>query len=142
MKETGNIETVRSIYGAFGRGDISGVLNFMDEAMVFIIPGSPAVPLAGTRRGLREVGRFFEDLDRRIEFSLFEPREYLAQGNRVVAFVHYEGRDKVTGRSFSADSAMLWTIGNGKAIRFQEFTDTEAMANAARPNDTQAHGAY
>jgi uncharacterized protein len=141
MKETRNIEAIRSIYAAFGRGDISAVLEQMDDAIVFIVPGSPAVPIAGARRGLHEVRRFFEDLERRIQFSVFQPREFIAQGNRVVALVHYEGKDKVTGRGFTADSAMLWTIGNGKPIRFQEYTDTEALAAAARPIDTQAHGA-
>src|SRR4051812_5250796 len=100
MKETGNIATVRSIYAAFGRGDIPAILGQMDEGMVLIVPGSPAVPVAGARRGLQDVRRFFEDLERRTEFSVFEPREYIAQGNRVVALVHYEGRDKMTGRSF------------------------------------------
>src|SRR3954467_4863589 len=141
MKETRNIATIRSIYAAYSRGEISAVLDQMDEAMVFIVPGSPAVPVAGTRRGLHEVRRFFEDLERRLQFSVFEPREFIAQGNRVVALVRYEGRDRITGRSFAADAAMLWTIGNGKAIRFQEYTDTEALANAARSIDTQAHGA-
>ncbi len=141
MKETRNIETIRSIYSAFGRGDISSILNQMDEGMVFIVPGSSAVPLAGTRTGLHEVRRFFEDLERRMEFFTFEPREFIAQGNRVVVLAHYEGRNRVTGRSFSAESAMLWTIGNGKAIRYQEYTDTEALAKAARPADTQAFGA-
>src|SRR5947207_4654946 len=140
MKETRNIETVRNVYSAFNRRDLSGVLSQMDEGIVFIVPGSPEVPLAGIRRGLQEVRRFFEDLERRVEFSVFEPREYIAQGNRVVALVHYEGRNRATGRVFSADSATLWTIGNGKAIRFQEYTDTEALAGAARTVDTHAYG--
>jgi ketosteroid isomerase-like protein len=139
MKESVNIEAVKAMYAAFGRGDIAGVLKHMDESIVFTVPGTSAVPVAGTRHGLREVQRFFEDLERREEFTLFEPRDFIAQGNRVVALVHYEGRDKVTGRTFIADSAMLWTFGDGKAIRFQEFTDTEAIANAAR--GTQASGA-
>jgi ketosteroid isomerase-like protein len=29
---------------------------------------------------------------------------------------------------------MLWTIANGRAIRFREYTDTEALAMAARPS--------
>jgi ketosteroid isomerase-like protein len=140
MKESVNIETVKTMYAAFGRGDIAGVLKHMDESIVFTIPGSSAVPLAGARNGLREVQRFFEDLERRQEFTIFEPRDFIAQANRVVALVHYEGRDKVTGRSFIADSAMLWTFGDGKAIRFQEYTDTEAFANAARVGGTQATG--
>jgi ketosteroid isomerase-like protein len=132
MKESVNIETVKAMYAAFGRGDVAGVLRHMDEAIVFTVPGTSAVPMAGTRNGLREVQRFFEDLARRNEFSVFEPREFIAQANRVVAIVHYEGRDKQTGRSFTADSAMFWTFGDGKAIKFQEFTDTEALASSAR----------
>jgi ketosteroid isomerase-like protein len=132
MKESVNIETVKAMYAAFGRGDIPGILKHMDESIVFTIPGSSAVPLSGVRNSLREVERLFEEMERRHEFTLFEPREFIAQANRVVAFVHYEGRDKITGKGFIADAAMLWTFGDGKAIRFQEFTDTEALANAAR----------
>jgi hypothetical protein len=139
MNESGNVETVRAMYAAFGRGDIAGVLKNLDESIVWTIPGSTAIPLSGTRRGVEEVRRFFEDLARRHEFTIFEPREFIAQGNRVVALVHLEGRNLQTGRRFTADSAMLWTLGNGKAIRFQEFTDTEAIANAAAA--PQAQGA-
>jgi ketosteroid isomerase-like protein len=38
----------------------------------------------------------------------------------------YEGRNKATGRE--CDSAMVWTVENGKAVAFQEYTDTEAFA--------------
>jgi ketosteroid isomerase-like protein len=140
MKESVNIENVKAMYAAFGSGDIPGILKHMDESIVFTIPGTSAVPMAGTRNGLRQVERFFEELAQREEFSLFEPRDFIAQANRVVALVHYEGRDKITGRGFVADSAMLWTFGDGRAIRFQEFTDTEAFANAAR-GDSRISGA-
>jgi ketosteroid isomerase-like protein len=43
----------------------------------------------------------------------------------------YEGRNKATGREFAADSAMVWTVENGKAVVFQEYTDTEAFANTS-----------
>jgi uncharacterized protein len=141
MRESANIETIRSVSAAFARGDIAGVLKHLDETIVWITPGSAAVPIAGTRHGIDDVRRFFEALDRRMEFSVFQTRELLAQGNRVVALMHYEGRDRVTGRGFSADSAMVWTFGNGKALRFQEYTDTEALAAAAMPSDTHAFGA-
>ena len=35
-----------------------------------------------------------------------------------------------TKREFAADSAMVWTVENGKAV-FQEYTDTEAFANTS-----------
>jgi ketosteroid isomerase-like protein len=141
MREQANIETVRAIYAAFGRGDLAALLERMDEEIVWITPGSPAVPLAGRRRGMEEVRQFFEQLAARVTFTAFEAREYIAQGNRVVVLARYEGRNNETGRNFAAEAAMLWTIGNGKAIRFQEYTDTEALAAAARPNDTQVQGA-
>jgi ketosteroid isomerase-like protein len=72
---------------------------------------------------------------------VFEPREFIAQVNRVVAFVNYEGRDKTTGRSFTADAAMLWSFGDGKVIRFQEYTDTEALANASRSGGVKVSSA-
>lgn len=137
MQEQANVQSVSAMYAAFARHDISGILVHMDESIFFLIPGSPAVPLSGARRGLRQVRCFFEELDARCEFSSFEPRDFIAQGNHVVALVRYEGRDRTTGRAFSAASAMVWSFGNGKAIRFQEFTDTEALANAAR-QDSQA----
>jgi ketosteroid isomerase-like protein len=141
MKESQNIETVRSMYTALLRGDISGVLQQMDESIVFQMPGSGAIPTSGTRRGLREVERFFEDLRSLVEFTVFEIREFIAQGNRVVALLHYEGRYKPTGKGFASDAAALWTIGNGRAIRFQEFTDTETLARAARAGGQHSFGA-
>jgi ketosteroid isomerase-like protein len=141
MKENQNIDTVRSMYAAFRRGDIPGILQQMDESIVFVLPGSAVVRTSGTRRGLREVERFLEDLQTLVEFTTFETREYIAQGNRVVALLHYEGRYKPTGRSFSADASALWTLGNGRAIRFQEFTDTEALVRAGRREDRHTFGA-
>ena len=141
MKEIANIETVRAIYAAFARRDIEGVLDRLDETIVWVTPGSRAVPMAGKRKGFNEAREFFQTLSERVTFTVFEPREFIAQGNRVVALVHYEGRDNTTGKPFEAEAAMLWTIGNGKAIRFREYTDTEALAQAARPAGGQVHGA-
>jgi ketosteroid isomerase-like protein len=141
MRESQNIETVRHIYAALVRGDIPGMIECMDEAIVVLMPGSPAVPTAGVRRGVGEVERFLEEWRGQVEFSVFDTREFIAQGNRVVALIHYEGRYRPTGKPFSADSAALWTLGNGRAIRFQEFTDTEALAKAAEENNHHSCGA-
>ena len=141
MREVANIETIRSLYAAFGRGDIASVLERLDETVVWISPGSPAVPLSGRRRGVEEVRAFFEELAQNVTFTVFQAREFLAQGNRVIALVHYEGKNRKTGRDFAAESAMLWTLGNGRVLRYQEYTDTEALAEAARPGELQVHRA-
>ncbi len=140
VRENHNIDSVRSIYSAFTRGDIPGILSCMDESIVFIVPGAPSVPLAGIRRGLEQVEQYYRELAHCIEYTLFEQRELIAQGNRVVALIHYEGRYKPGGGSFAVDSAMLWTLGNGKALRFQEFTDTAALVRAARTGGAVSDG--
>ena len=58
----------------------------------------------------------------------------------MVALVHYEAQYKPTGKCFAADAAALWTLANGGAIRFQEFTDTEALVEAAKHPNHHSYG--
>ena len=131
MNEKQNTKVVQEIYAAYQRNDIPGILSRVDERIVFTVPGTRAVPMSGTRRGHEGLRQFFADLANTQDFNVFEPREYICQNSQVIALVHYEGRHRSTGRRFSVDSAMHWTIENGKAVRFQEYTDTEALAAAA-----------
>jgi ketosteroid isomerase-like protein len=132
MSEQSNVEVVRSMYEAFGRGDIPAVLASIDDAMVFTVFGASSVPMAGTRRGVTGMEQFFAELANTIEFSSFDAHDYIAQGDRVVALVHYAGKNKNTGRPFDAESAMVWTIRNGKAVNFLEYTDTDQLARAGQ----------
>jgi uncharacterized protein len=135
MSEEINTQVVQTAYAAYLRGDIPGILATLDSSIVFTINGSPAVPLAGTWRGLDGMRQFFKTLTDTLEFTTFEPRDYVAQGNRVVALVHSEGRHRTTHRTFSIDSAMVWTVQNGKVVRFVEYTDTEQLARVAREGE-------
>jgi len=139
MSEQSNVEVVRAMFEAFGRGDIPAVLAHMDDSMVFTIYGSPSVPLSGVRRGVAGVTQFFAELAKTLEFSAFEPHDYIAQGDHVVALVHYAGKNKNTGRNFDAETAMIWTIRGGKAVQFVEYTDTEQFAKIAQPAAAGAH---
>jgi ketosteroid isomerase-like protein len=139
MNEQANVDVVRAMYEEFSRGDIPAVLARIDNSIVFTILGSPAVPLAGVRRGAAGMAEFFAELANTLEFSAFEPHDYIAQGDRVVALVHYAGKNKNTGRKFDAEAAMIWTIRNGKAVNFVEYSDTEQLAKAGQPAAAGAH---
>src|SRR6266498_2824152 len=132
MSEQSNVEVVRAMYDAFRRGDVPGVLSHVDNSMVFTILGSPSIPMVGVRRGLAGVREFFDELAKTLEFSTFDVHDFIAQGDRVVALVHYAGKNKNTGRSFDAQSAMIWTIRDGKAVQFVEYTDTDQFARAGQ----------
>ena len=60
----------------------------------------------------------------------FEPREFIAQGDKVVSLGNYRWRVKDTGREFKSDFVHIFTIRDGKIVRFREHLDTAAAAAA------------
>ncbi len=130
MNESANIETVRRLYADFGRGDIPALLTALDPAVEWINAGPDTIAYAGTRHGLAQVREFFETLDASVEVRTFEPREFLAQGDRVVVLGGWTGRVKATGRGYASEWAMAWTVKNGQVVAFRSYEDTHAIATA------------
>lgn len=131
--EQDNLRIVKEAYACFQRGDIPGVIQTLAEDIDWLVPGpSNITPLAGRRRGLEQVKQFFADIDKYEEIQQFEPREFLAQGDKVVTFGHYRARVKSTGRVFESDFAQVLTLRDGKATKFQDYYDTFAGAEAFR----------
>ena len=131
MQEAQNTKVVQDAYAAFGRGDVQGILNSLGDDIVWTgVYGAAAhVPTAGERRGKAAVAQFFAQVAENIQFSRFEPREFIATGDKVVALGHYTATTPAkTG--FDCDFAMVFTLKNGKIARFQEFCDSAAI-NAA-----------
>lgn len=74
------------------------------------------------------MAQFFQKIGESTEYPLFEVREYVAEGDRVVALGNFEARSKTTGRSASTDWSMIWVLRDGKVARFQAYVDTAAIA--------------
>ena len=122
---------MRDAYEAFGRGDVQAILDRLDDAVVWkgVYGAGAHVPSAGERRGKAEVGQFFKQVAQHVNFSRFEPKEFVAMGNKVVALGHYTATTSI-GKAFDSDFAMVFTLRNGRVTEFQEFTDSAAV-NAA-----------
>ena len=86
-------------------------------------------PRRGVRRGKAAVAEFFRQVAANVNFSTFEPKEFVAADDKVVALGHYTATTPI-GKSFDADFAMVFTLRNGKILRFQEFSDSAGI-NAA-----------
>jgi ketosteroid isomerase-like protein len=131
MQAAQNTQVVKDAYAAFGRGDVQGILDRLDEGIVWrgVYGAGPHVPTAGERRGKAQVGEFFRQVAQHVNFSRFEPKEFIASGDTVVALGHYTATTPI-GRAFDSDFAMVFTLRNGKVTEFQEFTDSAAV-NAA-----------
>jgi hypothetical protein len=127
-----NKKLVQDAYTAFGRGDIPAILATLsaDVDWLGVMGTGPHVPTSGRRRGHAEVQTFFRQLGESVDFKKFEPREFIAEGDKVIALGSYNAVAKKTGRAFSSEFAMVFTIANGKVVRFCEFADSGAI-NAA-----------
>ena len=125
-----NANLVKKGYDDFRNGDLESLLSLYSEDIEWILPEMEKVPVSGKRKGLDQVRQFFKDLDENQEALSFEPREFIAQGDRVVVLGRYEWRIKATGRNFSSDFAHVYRVKNGKITSMQEYTDTAAAVNA------------
>ena len=134
MQETQNTKVVQEAYAAFGRGDVQAILDRLDDSVVWngVYGAGPHVPTSGERRGKAAVATFFKQVAEHVNFSRFEPKEFVATGDKVVALGHYTAKTPI-GKSFDADFAMVFTLKNGKVVAFQEFSDSAAI-NAAYAN--------
>jgi len=137
MQEAQNTKIVQDGYAAFARGDIQTLLSLFDDGIRWhaVKGGSKDVPQAGERVGKAAVAEFFALLPEVQTFEQFEPRQFIAQRDKVVALGRYRGTSKATGRSYESDFAMVFTVQNGKITAFEEYTDSAAInaTYASRP---------
>jgi ketosteroid isomerase-like protein len=131
MQEAQNTKVVQEAYAAFGRGDVQGILDRLTDDVIWkgVYGAAAHVPTSGERRGKSAVATFFKQVAETMKFSRFEPKEFVATGDKVVALGSYSGTTSI-GKSFESEFAMVFTLRNGKVSHFQEFTDSAAI-NAA-----------
>jgi ketosteroid isomerase-like protein len=130
MTEEQNVRTVQGAYAAFKRGEIQGVLDTLADNIEWHTPGEGLFPQGGTHQGKEAVGRFFQIIGQTMDFGIFEPQTFVAQGENVVAMGRYDGTVKTTGRYFQSDFVMTFKFDGEKIVRFQEYMDTAALAQA------------
>ncbi|MCK1345446.1 MULTISPECIES: nuclear transport factor 2 family protein [Bradyrhizobium] len=136
MSTDKNIQTVKDFFAAIGRGDSEALLALVSEDIEWIIPGEDW-PLAGTHRGHDGVADLLETASKSIETST-EPREFVAQGDRVLVVGFAKGKIKATNKTFRDDWVFAIAVRNGKLTNIREYVDTQALARAARVSNAQA----
>jgi ketosteroid isomerase-like protein len=125
-----NVQTVKDFFAAIGRGDEEGLLALVAEDIEWIIPGEDW-PLAGTHRGHEGLAAFLKKASEEVETTT-EPREFVAQGDRVLVLGVATGRIKATNKTFEDDWIFAITVRDGRLITIREYVDTHALARAAQ----------
>ena len=127
MSAQENVQIVKDGFAAFGRGDMQGLLALFAEDIEWIVPGE-GLPLAGTYRGLAEVAGFVQKISEMLEISFLEPREFVAEGDRVLVVGFERETVKATNRTFEGHWVFAFTVRNGKVTNAREYFDTLALA--------------
>ena len=125
-----NIQTVKDFFATIGRGDREALLALVAEDIEWIIPGEDW-PLAGTHRGHAGLANLLETASKSIE-TFTEPREFVAQGDRVLVVGFARGKIKATNKTFEDDWIFAITVRDGRLTNIREYVDTQALARAAR----------
>jgi ketosteroid isomerase-like protein len=130
MSIENNVQTVKDFFAALGRGDREALLALVAEDIEWIIPGKDW-PLAGTRHGHAGLADLLETASKSMETST-EPREFVAQGDRVLVVGFARGKVKATNKPFEDDWIFAITVRDGKLTSIREYVDTQALARASQ----------
>ena len=121
---------MKNFLAALGRRDKQDLLALSAEDIEWIIPGEDW-PLAGTHRGHAGLADLLETASKSIETST-EPREFVAQGDRVLVVGFARGKIKATNKTFEDDWIFAITVRDGRLTNIREYVDTQALARASQ----------
>jgi ketosteroid isomerase-like protein len=113
-----NAALIRRGYEAFGRGDVTGVLEVLDPDITWHVPGRS--PLSGDYKGHPGVVEFFGRCQTLAAATLrVVPDQVLADGDRVVALTTVSAERH--GQAWSSPEVHVWRVARGRAVEFVEY---------------------
>jgi ketosteroid isomerase-like protein len=126
-----NVNAVKAMYDAFGRGDVPHIINALApdiewlEAENFIYAdGNPYIgPNAVLEGVFMRIGADWDG------FTV-APGGFHDAGETVVAHGYYSGTYKKNAKHVKAQFAHFFTFRDGKIGKFQQYTDTAQFKQA------------
>ena len=125
-----NLDIAKNAYQMFKKGDVPSFMELQDDDVVYEIMGDPEIPYAGTYKGKEGVKKFLKKIDDNIEFTRFEPKKFIVEGDDVAVVIDSECIVKSTGKKVQRDLVHLLEIKDGKATHLRDFFDTHRFAES------------
>jgi len=117
------MDALRRGYEALNRGDVSVVLALLDPDIEWHEP-EPS-PEAGTYSGRASFERFLRSWIDSFDGFQVEPEQVVERGDKLIAVVHQSGRGRASGVRVDARLAHVWTIKEGRAVRWEAVAAPE-----------------
>jgi ketosteroid isomerase-like protein len=125
-----DIALVRAGFEALSERGVEGLIPLIHpDFEVTTPPGLAAEP--DTYRGPDGVRRYFDSFYEAMDEIRFEPREFFAEGGRVIVPVTLTARGRTTGLEARQELVMAWTLRDGRATRVEVFATLDEALDAA-----------
>ncbi len=121
-------EVVKSLYAAFGQGDMPTVLGLLDPQVLWCeAEGSPYDSGDGWIGPDAVVTNLFAKMGEDwVEFTV-NPSQFHDSGSVVTVEGRYIAKHSGTGKEMDCQVCHVWTVENGKITKFQQYVDTAKM---------------
>jgi ketosteroid isomerase-like protein len=116
-----NVEVVRRVFDHWARGDWGSGREFFDDRCEAVF-GASWFPEAGTHRVGREALRAWIAFTDAWETFAVGVDQIVDAGEDVVVLASLRGRGRVSGADVDAKVGAIFTLWNGKVVRY-ELTD-------------------
>jgi ketosteroid isomerase-like protein len=124
-----NIETVKALYEAFGRGDVATILDSLTDDVDWAVEAAAdAAPWYGQRTGKDAVASFFEDLAGAVSVLEFTPQSYAANDSEVMVLIRFRASSNSTGREAAMNVHHYWRFRDGTVDHWRGSEDTAQTA--------------
>lgn len=124
-----NVELVKEAYSHFATGNVPAVLAMFDPAIEWHeCKGMPFVKGDGIYTGPEAiVTNVFMNLPVSFDGFNIAVSEVFGVDDKVVMVGYYQGTNKATGNTFKANATHVWTVKEGKLVRFFQAVDTATI---------------
>jgi ketosteroid isomerase-like protein len=128
-----NVEVFRRMVEALNRGDIEGAIEIADPPPEFeFVPSGALIPdLASVQRGPEGFRRINEWFWGEFDDPHVEVHELIDAGDEVFTSFTLSGRGKQSGVETAWDALSVWTVRDGRIVRWLGFTERDAALEAA-----------
>ena len=125
-------EIVKRAYGYFLEGNIPALMDTYSDEVEYHIMGGPEVPYAGSFVGKQQVMGFFQKLGETLDFTQFDVREMVCEGDQACVLLDLGATVKATGKHFSSPT-VHWIVVKGGLIKsFSDFAETHKIHAALK----------
>jgi len=127
-----NVRLLKTLYDAFGHGDVPTVLGSMSPDIRWHqAEGNPYMPSGDAFVGPDAVlNNVFMKLGTEWDGFTVHPKSFYGAGDSVIVEARYSGTYKATGKSMDAQVCHVWDVKDGKVTRFQQYMDTAKLQDA------------